>query len=120
MEHFEVELPSAAAPMRAARAAQTWQGDPICGVAASGNLEVLVEPLARPEAGSACVIEIHTAAEGFREIWEAVLRHFASHHAAGGLRFSLNDVGATPAVVSLRLVQAYEAWCADVAAEAPR
>ncbi len=109
MEHFEVRLPSAAAAIPASTALAA-PSDLVCGVVASGNLEVLVEAVTGSDAGPACVFEIHTAAEGFREIWDAVLQDFAAHHAAGGLRFSLNDVGATPAVVSLRLAQAHEAW----------
>ena len=41
-------------------------------------------------------------------IWEAVLQDFSQRHAVGGLRLSINDAGATPAVVSLRLDQAFD------------
>jgi len=97
MERFEITLP--ADPAGAAR--QTA----LCGVVSSGNLEVLVEAGADP---AACIVEVNTSAQGFRDIWEAVLADFAERYPAGGLRIAINDAGATPAVVSLRLAQAFE------------
>src|SRR5512133_2914072 len=76
----------------------------LVGVVASGNLEVLVEP---GRAGR-CHVEIATSADGFREIWEGLLRDFAARRAVAGLSLSVNDAGATPAVVTLRLDQAVE------------
>jgi len=75
----------------------------LIGVVASGNLEVLLE---RTENPGDCTIEIATAAHGFGEVWEAVLADFVSRRAAGGLRISINDGGARPDTVSLRLAQA--------------
>jgi malonate decarboxylase delta subunit len=77
----------------------------LVGVVASGNLEVLVEPTA----GSGCRVDIDTSARGFGPIWEAVLRDFHQRHALAGLSVSIHDMGATPAVVSLRLDQAIAA-----------
>lgn len=79
----------------------------LVGVTASGNCEVLVETGGAPER---CAIDVHTSALGFSAIWQAVLRDFGDRHAAGGLKIEIHDVGATPAVVSLRLDQALEAW----------
>jgi len=62
----------------------------LVGVVGSGNLEVLLEPAAR----------------GFGPIWQAVLGDFHQRHPLAGVRISINDMGATPAVVSLRLDQA--------------
>jgi len=77
----------------------------LVGVVASGNLEVLVEPAA----GTGCRIDVDTSARGFGPIWEAVLRDFHARHGLGGLAVSIHDMGATPAVVSLRLDQAISA-----------
>jgi malonate decarboxylase delta subunit len=74
----------------------------LVGVVGSGNLEVLLEPAS----GSDCTIHIETSARGFAPIWEAVVRDFHQRHPLSGLRVSINDMGATPAVVSLRLDQA--------------
>jgi len=74
----------------------------LVGVVGSGNLEVLLEPAA----GTDCTIHIETSARGFGPIWEAVARDFHQRHPLAGLRVSVNDMGATPAVVSLRLDQA--------------
>ena len=93
--------------LESARAGAPRGAPVLVGVVASGNLEVLVEPTDEP---ATCRVEVATSARGFGEVWEAVLRDFAARHAAGGLRLSLNDAGATPAVVSLRLGQAVEEY----------
>ncbi|MGH8798183.1 MAG: malonate decarboxylase acyl carrier protein [Caldimonas sp.] len=74
----------------------------LVGVVASGNLEVLLEPSASGD----CAIHVETSARGFGEIWAAVLEDFHRRHRLSGVRLSLNDMGATPAVVGLRLDQA--------------
>jgi malonate decarboxylase delta subunit len=79
----------------------------VCGVVSSGNLEVLVES---GEAGDSCTIDVSTPAEGFRDIWSAVLSDFVERQPVGGLHVTINDAGATPAVVSLRLDQAIDAF----------
>ena len=76
----------------------------VVGVVSSGNLEVMVEPTA----DAACVIDVRTPARGFDDVWSAVLADFFDRSKLGGVRISINDVGATPAVVSLRLDQAVE------------
>jgi malonate decarboxylase delta subunit len=77
----------------------------LVGVVSSGNLEVLIESLAL---NGTCRIEVATAARGFDTVWAAVLRDFFARSPLGDVRISINDVGATPAVVSLRLDQAVE------------
>jgi malonate decarboxylase delta subunit len=42
---------------------------------------------------------------GFRGIWEAVIQEFFERSSPGGLRFSINDGGARPDTVTLRLMQ---------------
>jgi malonate decarboxylase delta subunit len=74
----------------------------LVGVVASGNLEVLLE---RDGAADRCTIEINTSAHGFSPVWEAVMVDFVSRRTAGGLRISINDGGARPDTVSLRLAQ---------------
>jgi malonate decarboxylase delta subunit len=103
MEKFTLTLPSSTPPLEVIRST-------ICGVVSSGNLEILVE--SNP-ASDVCTVVVNTSAHGFRDIWEAVLHDFALRHPAGGLGFTINDAGATPAVVSLRLDQAFEICCGD-------
>ncbi len=43
---------------------------------------------------------------GFGEVWKAVVADFVERHSPGGLKFSINDGGARPDTVSLRLAQA--------------
>ena len=75
----------------------------IIGVVASGNLEVLAE---RILLDTECLVEIKTAAEGFGDVWDAVVADFVERTSPGGLKFSINDGGARPDTVSLRLAQA--------------
>ncbi len=75
----------------------------IIGVVASGNLEVLVE---RVLPGAECALEIKTVARGFGDVWSAVGADFVERYSPGGLKFSINDGGARPDTVSLRLAQA--------------
>ncbi|MGJ7533872.1 MULTISPECIES: malonate decarboxylase acyl carrier protein [unclassified Variovorax] len=74
----------------------------LVGVVGSGNLEVMLESAA----GDDCTVRIETSARGFEPIWRAVLADFHERHPLGGIRISINDMGATPAVVGLRLGQA--------------
>jgi malonate decarboxylase delta subunit len=74
----------------------------LVGVVGSGNLEVMLEPLDRP----VCRFSVQTSARGFGGIWEAVFRDFQDRHGLAGVAVSIHDMGATPAVVSLRLAQA--------------
>jgi len=95
---FQLEATAGAAPRRP---------PVLVGVVASGNLEVLVEP--GPDPGR-CLAQVDTSARGFGEIWQGVLSDFAARHPVAGLRLSVNDGGATPAVVALRLGQAIEEY----------
>lgn len=82
----------------------------LAGVLGSGNLEVLVEPA---ELGGLCRIEVDTAAVGFGEIWKRVLEDVVARWSIGDVRISINDAGATPAVVALRLDQALKAYLGE-------
>jgi malonate decarboxylase delta subunit len=79
----------------------------IRGVVGSGNLEVLI--VAMPN-DAGCHVTVNTSARGFRDIWQAVLEAFAMRHPVGQLDVTINDMGATPAVVTLRLEQALAAF----------
>jgi malonate decarboxylase delta subunit len=74
----------------------------LVGVVGSGNLEVMLEPAT----GDQCSVHVETSARGFGSTWQAVLEDFHQRHPLAGVRISINDMGATPAVVSLRLDQA--------------
>ena len=74
----------------------------LVGVVGSGNLEVMLEATEGPD----CVVHVETSARGFGSIWQAVMSDFHARHPLAGVRISINDMGATPAVVSLRLDQA--------------
>ncbi len=74
----------------------------IIGVVASGNLEVLLE---RVLPDKQCEVEIATPVKGYDETWRAVVADFIERASPGGLRISINDGGARPDVVHLRLMQ---------------
>ena len=86
----------------------------LVGIVGSGNLEVLID--AKAQDGD-CTIEINTAAHGFGTVWTAVVSDFAARHPLADVRISINDNGATPAIVSLRLDQAVEEFAATAAAD---
>jgi malonate decarboxylase delta subunit len=78
----------------------------IIGVVASGDLEVLVE---RTLPDTECEVNIRTAVEGFGDVWKAVVADFVERRSPGGLKLSVNDGGARPDMVALRLSQAVRA-----------
>lgn len=87
---------------KAKRRAPGNRREAITGVNASGDLEVLVE---RVLADKECRVEVATAVSGFRDLWQAVVAEFFERSEPGGLRFSINDGGARPETVTLRLMQ---------------
>jgi malonate decarboxylase delta subunit len=74
------------------------------GVVGSGDLEVLLEP--SPD-GSAHVV-VNTSVDGFGATWKNVLDRFFLRF-QGAASIEINDFGATPGTVMLRLEQAAEA-----------
>lgn len=86
----------------AARRAGGEKHHGITGVVASGNLEILLE---RVLDGTRCEVEIRTPIGGFDDVWHAVVDDFVERYSPGGLRISVNDGGARPDTVSLRLAQ---------------
>ena len=74
----------------------------LVGVMASGNLEILLERATPPDV---CDVRIETSVGGFTTIWQAVIRDVVTGNATGGLRISINDSGARPDTVTLRLLQ---------------
>ncbi|MDR3517987.1 MAG: malonate decarboxylase subunit delta [Azospirillaceae bacterium] len=73
------------------------------GVVGSGDLEVLIEP--SPDQGAHVVIT--TSVNGFGPIWKNVIdRFFTRFDQAAAIE--INDFGATPGMVALRLEQAVE------------
>lgn len=74
------------------------------GVVASGDLEVLLEP--SPQSESKVII--NTSVAGFASVWKTVLDRFFGHFDAA-VELEINDFGATPGLVTLRLEQAAEA-----------
>ena len=84
-------------------ASQRVSGRSHVGVVGSSDLEVLLEP--SPD--DRTHVTVRTSAEGFGEVWEAVLdRFFARNDLAAAIE--INDAGATPGTVALRLAQAVE------------
>jgi len=74
------------------------------GVVASGDLEVLLEPSTTQQSQ----VLVTTSVEGFGPVWKNVLdRFFRGFTAAAAIE--INDFGASPGLVMLRLEQAAEA-----------
>lgn len=81
------------------------------GVVNSGNLEILIE---QNSVADEVDFTITTTVKGFAETWQAVVNEFAENYALGGCHLLLNDCGATPAIVALRLRQLYESFSGAV------
>lgn len=78
------------------------------GVVASGDLEILLEPPAAGDHVDNAAVRVRTSVDGFDTVWHEVLERFFRRTSLAG-RWELNDFGATPGVVTLRLRQAAEA-----------
>jgi malonate decarboxylase delta subunit len=93
MEHIELDYP---AKRKVSKRAHV-------GVVGSGDLEVLLEPAD----GEVAHVLIRTSVDGFRGSWKAVMDRFFTKY-DGAARIQINDAGATPGGVQLRLEQAVE------------
>jgi malonate decarboxylase delta subunit len=98
------------APARAERRAHV-------GVVGSGDLEVLFEPgtiedtapvVCSTTVADTATVRVRTSVEGFDEVWRSTLQRFFVRTPVQG-SWELNDAGATPALVTLRLRQAAHA-----------
>ena len=74
------------------------------GVVGSGDLEVLLSP----NDAMRTQVAVRTSVDGYGPIWKSVLDRFFSRY-DGAVVVEINDFGATPGVVSLRLAEAIEA-----------
>ncbi len=75
------------------------------GVVGSGDLEVLVEP----GDASRTQVEVTTSVNGYQRVWEAQLSRVFAAEPRASMRIRINDFGATPGVVGMRLAEAFEA-----------
>jgi malonate decarboxylase delta subunit len=73
------------------------------GVVGSGDLEVLIEPSPKPSSD----VRVRTSVTGYTQVWKQVLDRFFSHFDQAA-HVEINDFGATPGTVTLRLEQAAE------------
>jgi malonate decarboxylase delta subunit len=73
------------------------------GVVGSGDLEILVVP----DPARSASVRIRTSVDGFDHVWRNVLGRFFTRYRLTGL-IEINDSGATPGVVSIRLLQALD------------
>lgn len=72
------------------------------GVVASGDLEILLEPVS-----AEATVSVTTNVTGHRQTWEALLQRFFAQNPVA-VRIEISDHGATPGTVWLRLEQALE------------
>src|SRR5690242_8322277 len=73
------------------------------GVVGSGDLEILLEPSPDQQAH----VRVRTSVDGYGTTWKAVLDRFFTRYAPAAT-IDINDSGATPGMVMLRLQQAVE------------
>ncbi|MDF0605451.1 malonate decarboxylase subunit delta [Neisseriaceae bacterium TC5R-5] len=95
MEHYQFNYPAyGRTPQRA-----------IVGVVGSGDLEVLLEP----DSTDCIQVRVNTALSGTETIWRATLERVFTARLWPAVQLEINDFGASPGVIRLRLEQALEA-----------
>lgn len=93
MEHLTFDFP----------ARRTVAARAHVGVVGSGDLEVLLAPSDTMQAR----VVVKTSVDGYAHIWKSVLERFFTRY-DGAASIEINDFGATPGVVALRLAEAVE------------
>ena len=73
------------------------------GVVGSGDLEILLEP----SSGTMANVLVRTRYDGFAEVWRNVMDKFFDVNDIVAY-IEINDFGATPGMVTMRLLQALE------------
>ena len=73
------------------------------GVVGSGDLEILLEPIEEKKA----YVVVRTRFDGFEQIWKDMLDRFFQDNEIA-VKIEINDFGATPGMVTMRLLQALE------------
>lgn len=73
------------------------------GVVGSGDLEILLEPIEEKKA----YVVVRTRFDGFEQIWKDILDRFFEDNDIA-VKIEVNDFGATPGMVTMRLLQALE------------
>lgn len=76
----------------------------VTGVVSSGDLEVLLEP----QQGGKTTIAVQTSVDGYGANWRALLERVFADSALPAAHIEINDNGATPGVVRMRIEQAFE------------
>ncbi|MFP5392357.1 MAG: malonate decarboxylase subunit delta [Gammaproteobacteria bacterium] len=79
-------------------------GRAVTGVVSSGDLEVLLEP----GDGGATLVAVQTSVDGYGATWKALLERVFAQPGLPSARIDINDNGATPGVVRMRIEQAFE------------
>jgi malonate decarboxylase delta subunit len=84
-------------------------GRAVVGVVGSGDLEVLLEPAAE----GCTTVRITTSVDGYASVWKAQLDRLFMGATVGpggpAVALEINDFGATPGVVGMRIAQAFGA-----------
>lgn len=73
------------------------------GVVSSGDLEILFEAATRDEVN----VRVRTSVSGYSAIWQATVERFCVRSGFAA-NIEINDFGATPGMVLLRLQQALD------------
>jgi malonate decarboxylase delta subunit len=76
----------------------------LAGVVGSGDLEVLLEP----NVNGMTTISISTSVNGKGPVWDALLNRIFMTGLLPAVRIDINDCGATPGVVRMRIEQAMD------------
>jgi malonate decarboxylase delta subunit len=99
MEKMSYSYPAGAPP----------EGRSLAGVVGSGDLEVLLEPASI----GVSTVKICSSVDGMAPVWQALLERIFISDATDAellpaVHLEINDFGATPGVVRLRIAQAFQ------------
>ncbi|MGV3344522.1 malonate decarboxylase acyl carrier protein [Enterobacteriaceae bacterium LUAb1] len=94
MEKIELSYP----------ASRRLAGRALAGVVGSGDMEVLFEP----DNGTALTIVIKTSADNSQQRWRHLFERLSALTTLPSGHLEINDFGATPGVVRLRIDQVFE------------
>jgi malonate decarboxylase delta subunit len=78
------------------------------GMVSLGDLEIVLEPIKEKNA----YVVVRTKVDGCGEIWKNILDRFFLENAIA-VNIRINDLGARPGKINMRLFQALEVSCFD-------
>ena len=78
------------------------------GVVGSGDLEVLIDAPDTLATKGQTTLHVTTSVDGMARVWTSLMERIFTDATLPAMHIEINDFGATPGVVRLRIEQAFE------------